>query len=105
MSIKTRKMKSVLVISLLLISTLSIASAQHGSKLQTSLTRTQVREAQRLLSDMGYWTGAVDGRFDPATQSAVIAFQKWEGRPITGEPADHQRSWRRSRSSCFHGQR
>jgi hypothetical protein len=34
---------------------------------------------------MGYWTGAVDGLFDPATRSALIAFQKWEGRPITGQ--------------------
>jgi len=33
---------------------------------------------------MGYWTGAVDGLFDPATRSALIAFQKWEGRPIAG---------------------
>jgi peptidoglycan hydrolase-like protein with peptidoglycan-binding domain len=34
---------------------------------------------------MGYWTGAIDGLFDPATRSALIAFQKWEGRPVTGE--------------------
>jgi len=34
---------------------------------------------------MGYWTGAVDGLFDPATRSALIAFQKWEGRPVTGQ--------------------
>ena len=34
---------------------------------------------------MGYWTGALDGVFDPATRSAVIAFQKWEGRPISGK--------------------
>ena len=48
------------------------------------LTRAQMREAERRLFDMGYWTGAVDGRFDPATQSALIAFQKWTARPITG---------------------
>ena len=49
-----------------------------------SLTDAQTREAERRLSDMGYWTGAVDGLFDPATRSALIAFQKWEGRPVTG---------------------
>jgi len=65
---------------LLLISTPAIASAQH----RASPTRAQTKEAERRLSDMGYWTGAVDGRFDPATRSALIAFQKWEGRPITG---------------------
>jgi len=26
---------------------------------------------------MGYWTGAVDGLFDPATGLALIAFQNW----------------------------
>lgn len=34
---------------------------------------------------MGYWTGVVDGVFDPATHAALIAFQKWEGRPLTGK--------------------
>ena len=34
---------------------------------------------------MGYWTGPVDGRFDPATRSALVAFQKWEGRPISSQ--------------------
>lgn len=34
---------------------------------------------------MGYWTGVVDGRFDSATRSALIAFQKWEGRTVTGQ--------------------
>ncbi len=85
-------MKSLLSICLLLISTPAIASAQRKSvgsgqwavgRMQNrlsevSLTRAQTREAERRLSDMGYWTGAVDGLFDPATGSALIAFQKWE---------------------------
>jgi peptidoglycan hydrolase-like protein with peptidoglycan-binding domain len=79
------KMKSLLTICLLLISTAAIASAQNSGKHHASLTGTQTREAERRLSDMGYWTGAVDGLFDPATRSALIAFQKWEGRPITGQ--------------------
>lgn len=77
-------MKYLLTICLLLISTPSIASAQQRSK-HASLTRAQTKEAERLLSDIGYWTGAVDGLFDPATRSALIAFQKWEARPITGQ--------------------
>jgi N-acetylmuramoyl-L-alanine amidase len=100
-SIRKLKMKFLLTICLLLISTPSTASAQqsssrHASKRVTvgvaagetpavaSLTRAQTREAESRLSDMGYWTGAVDGLFDPATRAALIAFQKWEGRPITG---------------------
>ncbi len=72
-----------LTLVLLLISTPSIAK-QRGKQYQ-SLTQEQTREAERRLSDLGYWTGAIDGVFDPATRSALIAFQKWEGRPITGQ--------------------
>ena len=74
-------MRVLLAICLLLISTSSIATAQQ----RASLTRAETREAERRLSDLGYWTGAVDGRFDPATRSALITFQKWEGRPVTGK--------------------
>jgi N-acetylmuramoyl-L-alanine amidase len=78
-------MKFVLTISLLLISARAGASAPQGGWQQASLTRVKTREAERRLSDLGYWTGAVDGLFDPATRSALIAFQKWEARPITGQ--------------------
>jgi len=79
------RMKSLLTICLLLISTAAIARAQQSGKPRVSLTGAQTREAERRLFDMGYWAGAVDGLFDPATRSALIAFQKWEGRPITGQ--------------------
>src|SRR5256885_16777129 len=71
-------MKFLLPICLFLISIPSTVPAH------ASLTRAQTREAERRLSEMGYWTGAVDGLFDPATRSALIAFQKYDGRPITG---------------------
>jgi N-acetylmuramoyl-L-alanine amidase len=72
-------MKSVVVISLLLICSAATASGQQN------LTRPQIKEAERLLSDLGYWTGRVDGRFDSATRWALIAFQKYEARPITAQ--------------------
>jgi N-acetylmuramoyl-L-alanine amidase len=101
------KMKRVLTICLVLVSTSAIASAQDSSKQQVSrlatngtatgetlavpvkpavpvLTRVQIREAEQRLFDLGYWTGKVDGVVDVATKAAVIAFQKYEGRPITG---------------------
>jgi peptidoglycan hydrolase-like protein with peptidoglycan-binding domain len=78
-------MKSLLIVCLLLISTSSVASAQQRRSAHTSLTRSKIKEAERRLSEMGYWTGAVDGLLDPATRSGLIAFQKWEGRPITGQ--------------------
>ena len=77
-------MKFLLIICLLG-TTLSLASAQPRRKQPAAGTRAQIREAERLLSDLGYWTGPVDGLFDPATRSALIAFQKWEGRPITAQ--------------------
>jgi hypothetical protein len=84
MSITTLNVKSFLTACILLISLPSVASAQRRGK-HGSLTRAQVSEAERRLSDMGYWTGAVDGVFDTATRSALIAFQKYEGRPIIGK--------------------
>lgn len=48
------------------------------------LTRLEVKEAERRLSEMGYGAGRVDGVIDAATRSALIIFQKWEGRKVTG---------------------
>ena len=90
-------MKFLLTICLLLISIPTLAIAQQGAVGRAPkkaagetpavpvLTRAETREAESRLSDLGYWTGAVDGVFDTATRSALIAFQKWEGRPITGQ--------------------
>ena len=80
MRIGRLRMKYLLAICLLLISTPSIGSAQQRGK----LNRAETIEAERRLSEMGYWTGAIDGLFDTASRSALIAFQKWEGRLITG---------------------
>lgn len=71
-------MKILFAICLLL--TGSLAAAQP----RAALDRAQTREAERRLTELGYWTGPVDGRFDPATRAALVAFQKWEGRAITG---------------------
>jgi N-acetylmuramoyl-L-alanine amidase len=82
-STRRSKMKVLPAICLLLASMLSIAGApQHMPR---SVTRVQAREAERLLAERGYWTGPVDGRFDEATRSALIAFQKWEKRAVTGK--------------------
>lgn len=72
-------MKVLLIICLMFVMPV-IATAQRAS-----LNRTQTREAEQRLADMGYWTGAVDGVLDPATRAALTAFQKWEGRAVTGK--------------------
>ena len=70
-------MKVLLTLLLLLSATASAASAQPRA-------RRQIREAEQRLAELGYWSGPVDGVFDTASQSALIAFQKWEGRAVTG---------------------
>ena len=49
------------------------------------LKHTELKEAERRLSEMGYWTGPVDGVIDSTTRLALITFQKFEGRKITGQ--------------------
>ena len=75
-------MKLIVTVCLLLIVTATAADAQNRKRL---LTRAETRDAERSLAQLGYWTGPVDGVFDPATRFALIAFQKYEQRPVTGE--------------------
>ncbi|HKE56526.1 MAG TPA: L,D-transpeptidase family protein [Pyrinomonadaceae bacterium] len=79
---KLNSQRSFLLGMVLLITAASAGAQQPRA---TTLTRTQIRECERRLAEMGYWTGRVDGLFDSATQQALIAFQKWEGREITGQ--------------------
>jgi L,D-transpeptidase catalytic domain/Putative peptidoglycan binding domain len=48
------------------------------------LTRSEVKEAEGRLAEMGYGPGLVDGVIDDAGRNALVAFQKWEGREVTG---------------------
>ena len=47
-------------------------------------TRIELQQAEARLSEMGYGPGRVDGVLDDVGRNAVIAFQKWEGREVTG---------------------
>jgi lipoprotein-anchoring transpeptidase ErfK/SrfK len=53
-----------------------------------AMTKEKIQEAEQLLAGLGYWTGTVDGQFDAASRQALIAFQKVEGRPRTGQLND-----------------
>jgi hypothetical protein len=77
-------MKFLLTICLFFFSLPAVAGAQQRER-QSFLSRAQRLEAERGLSNMGYWTGPVDGVIDEATRSALISFQKWEGRTVSGE--------------------
>jgi len=75
--------KVFVTICLMLVLTPAIVSGQQ--KRRASLSRAQVREAEQRLAELGYWTGPTDGLLDDGTRAALIAFQKWEGREITGK--------------------
>jgi peptidoglycan hydrolase-like protein with peptidoglycan-binding domain len=55
-----------------------------GRAANHSLKRAEVKEAEARLAEMGYGTGPVDGVIDGITRNALIAFQKWSGREVTG---------------------
>jgi peptidoglycan hydrolase-like protein with peptidoglycan-binding domain len=72
-------MKLFLTISLFAVLP-AVALAQR-----TDLTRSEIKQAEQRLSDLGFWTGPIDGVFDAGSRSALTAFQKWHDRDVTGE--------------------
>ncbi|HJQ70948.1 MAG TPA: L,D-transpeptidase family protein [Blastocatellia bacterium] len=59
-------------------------AATKSSQAKASRVSADVREAEQLLHDLGYWAGPIDGRMDELSRHALIAFQKVEGRERTG---------------------
>jgi lipoprotein-anchoring transpeptidase ErfK/SrfK len=85
--------------------TLALAVAMVGAGASAAYANTRTSgpaekvdmvEAETLLSNLGYWILKVDGKIDSSTRSAIVAFQKVEGRKRTGilNPADME--WLRS---------
>jgi hypothetical protein len=79
-----------LTLSLLLLSAIESSAITKGDKVKGhppshSLSRAEVKEAEARLAEMGYGTGRVDGVFDIVTRNALIAFQKYEAREVTGK--------------------
>ena len=65
--------------------TSATASATTRGRKQRPLTRAELRKAEARLAEMGYRPGRVDGMINDDTRDALIVFQKWEGRRITGQ--------------------
>jgi len=75
----------LLTMSLLVLTSIeSVASTKVKKREAGPLKRIELKEAERRLSEMGYRTGSVDGVIDSTTRQALVIFQKWEGRRITG---------------------
>ena len=86
-----KKLASAVFLMLILLliptgsSALTKADKHKGRRANHSLSRAELKEAEARLSEMGYGTGRVDGVIDGITRNALIAFQKWEDRKVTGQ--------------------
>ncbi len=80
----TRKLTKVALDCAVICAILCVVALHGGAMAQeTGQTRATVLEAERLLSDLGYWTGEVDGVFDAGSRHALVASQKTEGRRLS----------------------
>lgn len=77
-----------MVLVSLLVANASAQQTRQRNRETTSaenrLTKEEVLTVEQRLSDLGYWTGTIDGVLDAASRQAVIAFQKAEKRKPTG---------------------
>jgi peptidoglycan hydrolase-like protein with peptidoglycan-binding domain len=48
---------------------------------------TLIREIQTMLARRGLYLGAIDGKYGALSRSAIAAYEKAEGLPVTGEPS------------------
>lgn len=79
------RIATVVLLSLLvLVAVQSTVLAKGKKRVVRPPSRTEVRQAERRLSEMGYWTGPIDGVLDERSRLALITFQKWEGRKLNG---------------------
>jgi hypothetical protein len=86
MGSRTKTGLLLLVVTVLALSMDVRASVSRKSpRPAAQLTSAQILEAEQRLSDLGYWAGPVDGKFDSDSRHALIAFQKVERRPRTGK--------------------
>ncbi len=63
---------------------MAVEASAKRAKAKAKRVSADLREAEQLLHDLGYWAGPIDGRMDELTRHALIAFQKVEGRERTG---------------------
>lgn len=79
-----RRLAAAALLTISLLTLTASANTKVKKHEGRSLNHAELKQAERRLSEMGFWTGPVDGVFDSTTQLALVAFQKWEGRRITG---------------------
>jgi len=80
----SKKPGHVMLLALSLLVLTASADTKANKRTTRSLSRSEVKQAEQRLSEMGYGPGRVDGVFDGVTRNALIAFQKMEGLKVTG---------------------
>lgn len=83
----SHRMKLLLTICMTAVLAPAISFAQRSN---AKVTRAEIKNAEQQLSDSGFWTGPIDGVFDAGSRAALIAFQKWHGREVTGQLTSHE---------------
>lgn len=75
-------------VALVLSLSVAIAALAEYSTIPYGEQSDAVRKMQATLRSKGYYKGAVDGKFGPATKSAVIKFQNAVGISADGRPGN-----------------
>ena len=60
--------------------------AQKPASGGATVDRSTLRQVQTVLKQKGFYEGGVDGLFGPGTRAAIVAYQRAENLPVTGEP-------------------
>jgi lipoprotein-anchoring transpeptidase ErfK/SrfK len=59
--------------------------APRPAQKSAALSKVDVREAEQRLTELGYWTGPIDGVWDDVSRHALVAFQKIQHARATGQ--------------------
>ena len=88
-TLKKLAQAGLLTLGLLLVTSATSVAVTKVKKRERPLNRAELKQAERRLSEMGYWTSRVDGVIDDVTRTALSAFQKWNGLKVTGRLTRH----------------
>ncbi len=78
-----RKMGLLSVLAIAVIASAKMSANETGASAQQKRA-ARIKEAEAILSDLGYSITKVDGKSDDSTRQGIIAFQKVEGLKRTG---------------------
>ena len=73
------------VVVILLLCLVAGAGGALAGTSRYTLTKEEIKRAEKRLAELGYWAGPADGVWDAASRHALIAFQKVEGARPTGK--------------------